>query len=74
MKGIKTQMILLTYCCKGDSRFHALYYSDHLVFYSLIYPAGSKRLIRLNLNIRGGRKITTGAKRRKRLYKSDTKS
>ena len=34
------------------------YSSGHLIFDSLIHPAGSKRYIRLNLNIRGERKIT----------------
>ena len=36
-------------------------YSDHLIFVSLIHPAGSKRYIRLILNMRGERKITVGA-------------
>ena len=36
-------------------------YSDHLIFDSLIHPAGSKRYLRLILNMRGERKTTVGA-------------
>ena len=39
-------------------------YSDYLIFDSLIHPAGSKRYVRLNLNMRGKRKIIVGASRK----------
>ena len=54
-KGTRTQMILLTIVVKVilDSKPS----SDHLIFDSLIHPAGSKRYIRLNLNMRGERKL-----------------